>query len=65
MLRKLLLGAVALVFAVGLATYVQYRLWLGETIQRLEAGSTVVQTSLGDVEYAAWGNSGQRPNRWG
>ena len=58
MLRKLLLGLLVVVGGLGIGTYARYRIWLGNTIERLESESSVVGTARGDIEYRAWGDDG-------
>lgn len=58
MLRKTFLGILVVVSVLGVATYVQYEIWLADTIERLESESTVVRTAHGDIEYALWGDAG-------
>ena len=58
MLRKLFLGLLVVVGALGIGTYARYRIWLAATIERLESESSVVGTARGDIEYRAWGDDG-------
>src|SRR5579863_8244337 len=48
-------GAMAAATVATLFTMRQYRLWQEEEIERLEAGSHVVKTPLGLVEYSVLG----------
>ena len=58
MLRRILLGILVVVALLGITTVVRYQIWLAETVERLESGSTVVRTAGGDIEYASWGDAG-------
>lgn len=57
-MKKSLLAFGAIAAAASLATFVtvrKYRRWQEEEIERLEAGSHVVQTALGPIEYSVLG----------
>ena len=58
MLRKLLLGLLAVILAVLVWITVAYFSWLSDTASRMEAGSSIVATPSGEMEYALWGDSG-------
>ena len=58
MKRKLLLGLLTLASALLVWVSTAYFSWLGDTTSKLEAGSTVVATASGQIEYALWGESG-------
>ena len=58
MLRKIFLSVLAIVLVLTGATYVAYRIWLADTIERIESGSRVAHTTNGDIEYAVWGDTG-------
>ncbi len=58
MARKLLLGLLVVVFLLLLWITTAYFSWLSDTSSRLEAGSSVVATPSGEIEYALWGDSG-------
>ena len=46
MLRKILLGMLAVVCALGVVTYVQYRIWLAETMERANSPGSLSTTVL-------------------
>lgn len=57
MAKRILLGLLALGGAAGMSSaYWRFRREIAERIAALEAGSTVVQTALGPIEYARLGH---------
>jgi len=56
--RKILLGLLVVVSVLLLWITTTYFNWLSDTASRLEAGSSVVATPSGEIEYALWGDSG-------
>jgi pimeloyl-ACP methyl ester carboxylesterase len=57
-LRKILLGFLALVVMVATAVAYSYYSWRGERLEALYTGSQMAETSVGPVEYVLKGNDG-------
>jgi len=58
MFKKLLVTFLVVVFLGSAYLGSSYRSWKNNTLQRLHAESSVVETAVGDVEYRLWGDQG-------
>ncbi|HEV8339966.1 MAG TPA: alpha/beta hydrolase [bacterium] len=55
MVRRILFGLLALVFVLGGATYVWYRIELAAAFRQARSASKIVETPCGQIEYATAG----------
>jgi pimeloyl-ACP methyl ester carboxylesterase len=51
MLRRILMGAAGVLLVSGFVIFARYTSWRDEQVQALQSGGTIIETSVGPIEY--------------